>query len=231
MDHTCLETLIQLRHRVGKILVPRSGAGFLADPSLKLMLQKIGFKVQDFEDMEALDLGRGDRIVAIPFLGEHADLNIRAKTAWLFEIGGKTVFAGADAASIDSALYRRVHDIVGDLDFFFIGMECIGAPMSWLYGPLFPKPIPRDVNESRRFNGSDYRSARELVDIFKPKSVYVYALGLEPWYRYFMGIDYSENAKQLSESELLVGYCNSLGITSERLFSKQQWSVSLAEQA
>ncbi|HXU46267.1 MAG TPA: MBL fold metallo-hydrolase, partial [Thermoanaerobaculia bacterium] len=39
-DHILLETMLQLRHKVRNIIVPRNGGGYLADPSLKFFLQK-----------------------------------------------------------------------------------------------------------------------------------------------------------------------------------------------
>lgn len=44
LDHIVLETLLQLRHRVRSVIVPRSGGGSLHDPSLKLLLLNLGFK-------------------------------------------------------------------------------------------------------------------------------------------------------------------------------------------
>jgi L-ascorbate metabolism protein UlaG (beta-lactamase superfamily) len=223
MDHTCLETLLQLRHRIGRVLVPKSGAGELADPSLKLMLRELGFDAQEMDDMETLPCASG-HIRAIPFLGEHADLRIRAKSAWLIELRGRRILAGADAAGLDGALYRRVAECTGKLDLLFIGMECVGAPMSWLYGSLFTKPIPKAINDSRRFNGSDSKAAWQLVQCFEPDEVGLYALGTESWFRYFMGIHYEENSHQMAECERLVSLCQTRGIAARRLAGKQFWT-------
>ncbi len=222
MDHVCIETLLQLRHKTDWVLVPKNSGGNLFDPSVKLMLQKIGFRVRELEDMETLELD-GGRIRAIPFLGEHADLNIRSKTAWHFELAGKRIFCGADSASLDERMYRHIRQVIGPLDLLFIGMECVGAPMSWIYGSLFSKPIPRVINESRRFNGSDFESARKLVSIFEPSDVYVYALGMEPWFRYFMGLEYDENSRQIRESDQLLAYCTEQGMHAERLVGARRW--------
>lgn len=223
MDHVCIESLLQLRHKIGKVLVPRNNGGSLADPSLKLMLGKLGFTVADMEDMERVECLDGT-IRAIPFLGEHADLNIRSKTAWLFDFAGKKIFSGADSSSLDERMYKRIAQIIGRVDLLFIGMECVGAPMSWLYGALFTRPIPRDINESRRFNGSDCASAEKMISIFDPGEAYVYALGMEPWFKYFMGVDYTEDARQLQESERLIASCHARGIPAERLFAKRVWT-------
>jgi L-ascorbate metabolism protein UlaG (beta-lactamase superfamily) len=225
MDHVCVETLLQLRHKTGKVLVPKNSGGSIVDPSIKLMLQKIGFDVMEFEDMESLRCPDG-LIRAIPFLGEHADLNIRSKTAWYFEFAGQKVFSGADSSSLDERMYKRIQAIIGDVDLLFIGMECVGAPMSWLYGSLFTKPIPREVNESRRFNGSDCASAQKIVDIFKPSQVYIYALGMEPWFKYFMGVDYTEDARQITESGRLLDICKQNDVHADRLYAKHVWEFN-----
>ena len=82
-DHVLLETLLQLRDRIGTVLVPRNSGGYLQDPSLKLILQACGFKrVRELDEMETMDFHSGT-IQAIPFTGEHCDLDIRSKTGWL----------------------------------------------------------------------------------------------------------------------------------------------------
>lgn len=223
MDHVCLETLLQLRHKTGRVLVPKNGGGSIADPSIKLMLKQIGFEVTEFEDMEVLECVDGT-ITALPFLGEHADLNIRSKAAWCFQFADKKIFAGADSSSVDEVMYERIHRVIGNIDMLFIGMECVGAPMSWLYGSLFTKPIPREINESRRFSGSSCASAQKMVEILKPSEVYIYALGMEPWFKYFMGMDYSEDAPQIRESGRLLQSCTDRNVHAQRLFAKHVWN-------
>jgi hypothetical protein len=223
MDHVCLETLLQLRHKIGKVLVPKNSGGSVFDPSLKLMLSKLGFAVAEVEEMEEIRCDDG-RIRALPFLGEHADLNIRSKAAWLFQFAGRTIFSGADSSSIDDRLYERIARLIKPIDLLFIGMECVGAPMTWLYGSLFTKPVPRAINESRRFNGSDCASATRMIQILKPAAVCVYALGMEPCFRYFMGMDYDEGARQIQESDRLLAWCAERGVPAERLFAKRVWN-------
>ena len=87
-DHCTIETLLRLRHRIENLVVPRNNGGGLADPSLKLVFQNIGFtRVQEIDEMERVALA-GGAITALPFLGEHADLNVRTKTAYLVSLGG-----------------------------------------------------------------------------------------------------------------------------------------------
>lgn len=216
-DHACLETLLQIRHKVGKVIVPRNNAGAIADPSLKLMLKQLGFDVTDLDELEEIKLANG-RAISLPFLGEHGDLNIYTKSAWLFDIHGKKVFMGADTSVLDKTLYEKVHELYGDLDVLAIGMECVGAPYTWIYGALCTKPVSQNIKNSRRLNGSDATQATELVNIFNPKQVYLYALGLEPWYKYFMGIEYDENSKQVIESNEFKKSCEARDLNVECLY-------------
>ncbi|MCK8109050.1 MBL fold metallo-hydrolase [Pseudoalteromonas sp. 2CM41L] len=222
MDHLCLETLIQLKHKVKHIVVPKNNSGNLADPSMKLMLKELGFQsVLEVEDLEHIPVNQG-HILSVPFLGEHADVNIRSKSAWLIQIQGKKVLVAADSSNLDKQLYLRLKEIIGDVDVLFIGMECTGGPLKWLYGGLLTQTISQEVNESRRFNGSDFAAASHLVDVFNPSQVYIYALGLEPWYKYFMGISYHDDDLQLVEARKLVNYCENKQRTSQLLSGYKQ---------
>jgi hypothetical protein len=87
-DHILLEPLLQLRHKIRNIVVPRSGGGSLEDPSLKLLLENVGFdNVIEIDEMQSVPVAGGE-ILGLPFLGEHADLNIRSKMAYLVRLGG-----------------------------------------------------------------------------------------------------------------------------------------------
>jgi L-ascorbate metabolism protein UlaG (beta-lactamase superfamily) len=221
-DHVLIETLLQLRHMIGTVVVPRNGGGQLQDPSLKLTLKALGFaNVVELDEMETIDLPRGV-LTALPFLGEHADLGIRAKLCHHVSVGcWSTVFA-ADSCAIDIAVYRRVHQAVGDIDVLFIGMECDGAPLSWLYGSLLAEPVARDQDRSRKLSGSNFERASALVELFHPKEVYVYAMGQEPWLNYIMSIKYTEQSLPITESNRLIAWCRERGIVAERLFCMKE---------
>lgn len=218
-DHVNIETLLQIRHKVGRVLVPKNNGGTLADPSLKLILRKLGFDAFDVDDMEETVVP-GGRIVSIPFLGEHGDLNIRSKTAWLFELGGKKIYAGADSSNLEPRMYQHIHALTGDLDVLAIGMECVGAPYTWLYGALTSAPVERHIKESRRLNGSGFEQAAAMLATFNARRVMIYALGMESWYGYFMGVDYSDDSQQIIESGRMVEHCQGLAVPVERLCGK-----------
>lgn len=102
-DHIVLETLLALRDRVGAVVVPRSSRGNLADPSLALYLSHAGLPVVEVDDFSEVAFP-GGLVTATPFLGGHADLDIRAKSTYCVRIGGRTVFIGADSSGIDPGL-------------------------------------------------------------------------------------------------------------------------------
>jgi L-ascorbate metabolism protein UlaG (beta-lactamase superfamily) len=221
-DHVLFETLLQLRHKIATLVVPRGGGGSLQDPSLKLLLHQCGFQSTiELGEMETLKI-KGGTVVGLPFLGEHADLDIRTKLAYLVKSGRHTLLFGADSCNIEPKLYEHVHREVGDVDALFLGMECDGAPLTWLYGPLLTQRIERAMDESRRLSGSNYEQAMAMVDIFNCQSVYVYAMGQEPWLNYVMRIKYTEQSRPIVESNRLLEACRQRGITAERLFGERE---------
>jgi L-ascorbate metabolism protein UlaG (beta-lactamase superfamily) len=217
-DHVLFETLLQLRHKIGTVVVPRNLPGALQDPALRLVLRALNFaSVLELSEMESVEFP-GGRITGVPFLGEHGDLHIHSKLAYHIQSGAATFLCVADSNNLDDEMYGHVHRTLGDIDHIFIGMECEGAPMSWLYGPLLDRPLDRDKDQSRRLNGSDYARAVHLIQRFNPKSVYVYAMGQEPWLGYVSSIVYTKNSKPIVESDRLVRECRSRGIAAERLY-------------
>jgi L-ascorbate metabolism protein UlaG (beta-lactamase superfamily) len=221
-DHILIETLLELRHSIRHVVVPRNGGGQLQDPSLRLILQALGFpSVIELDELESIDLP-GGRLTGVPFLSEHADLQVRGKLCHHLAFDGLSVLFAADSCSVDPSIYRRVHDAVGDVDVLFLGMECNGAPLTWLYGPLLPEPIARDKDRSRRLAGCNFDRASQVVECFRPRQVYVYAMGLEPWINHIMGMNQTEESKPIRESNRLVSTCRERGIIAERLYGKNE---------
>jgi L-ascorbate metabolism protein UlaG (beta-lactamase superfamily) len=221
-DHVLFETLLQIRHKVKTIIVPRNGGGQVQDPSLKLLLQNAGFKnVIEIAEMEQIRLG-DISITGLPFFGEHADLNIQSKMAWLVRLDPHSMLFAADSCNIEPRLYEHIHREVGDVDALFLGMECDGAPLSWLYGPLLTQKMERTMDESRRLAGSNFEQGISIVDLFKCRDVYVYAMGQEPWLNYIMSIKYTEESRPIVESNRLINTCRERGITAERLFGEKE---------
>jgi L-ascorbate metabolism protein UlaG (beta-lactamase superfamily) len=221
-DHILFETLLQIRHKVKTFIVPKNAAGSLQDPSVKLMLQNAGCKnVIELQDMESVT-NEDCSITGTPFIGEHADLDIKSKLGYLVRFGKLSLLFLADSCNLEPALYEHVHRETGDADVLFLGMECNGAPLSWLYGPLLTRHIERTMDSSRRLAGSDYRQAIDIVDRFHCKETYVYAMGQEPWLNYVMSIKYTEQSRPIIESDRLIQECNGRGIAAERLFGERE---------
>jgi L-ascorbate metabolism protein UlaG (beta-lactamase superfamily) len=221
-DHILFETLLQLRHRIRNIVVPRNGGGALQDPSLRLLLKHCGFhNVIELAEMEEIPIKNGS-ITAVPFLGEHGDLNVLSKSAYLLRLTKHSMLFVADSCNISPKMYEHIHQETGDVDVLFIGMECDGAPVSWIYGPLLTQRLDRPKDQSRRLAGSNYDRALAIVDQFHCKEVYVYAMGQEPWLNYVMSIKYTEKSNPIIHSNRLIETCRERGITAERLFGEKE---------
>ncbi len=217
-DHCMFETLLQLRHKIGNLIIPKGAGGTTFDPSLKLVLQNIGFKgVIEIDELESISV-EGGEITGLPFLGEHADLGVRTKIAYLITLNGKSVLCAADSNNIEPKLYEYLSQVTKSVDVLFLGMECDGAPLGWIYGPYRVRPLARKMSQSRRLNGSNYERAIQIVDQLKPKEVYVYAMGQEPWMTFVTAVRYTEQSYPITESNKLIEECRSRGIVSERLF-------------
>lgn len=221
-DHIVFETLLPLRHKIKNILVPATNSGALQDPSLKLTFESMGFEnVITIDEMEAIKF-ENCTITGLPFTGEHSDLNIRAKTCFHIAIDKFTFLFVADSRVMEHRLYRHIQRVMGDVDVLFLGMECDGAPLSWLYGPLLTEDLSRENDQSRRLAGCDFEKGMHLVDIFHPKETYVYAMGQEPWLEFISSIKYTDESKPIIQSNMLVEACIQKGIVAERLFGEKE---------
>jgi L-ascorbate metabolism protein UlaG (beta-lactamase superfamily) len=221
-DHIVLETMLQLRGRVGAVVVPRSSRGGLCDPSLALYLAHLGFPVieaNDFTDVEY----PGGKVVTTPFLGEHADLDIRAKSTYCVQLAGRNIYIGADSSGIDPVLYRYVRNHVGKVDVAFLGMECAGAPLTWLYQALLTRPVTKRMSDSRTLSGSNAAQASAIMTELGASEAYVYAMGEESWLGHVMATSYTEDSYQLQQVTEFMTWCSSNGIKADHLFAQHEW--------
>ena len=225
-DHFSAEMLLGIRPRISKVVIPTNNRGSIVDPSMKLILSQLGFlDVIALGNFDSISFEEG-KIMSIPFPGEHSDLDVYSKQSIFLEIKGRKFLFLVDSDGRDVALYQRVSQRIsgssqGKVDALFLGMECHGAPLTWLYGPLLSKSITRRDDESRRLSGSNYERAVGIVREFTCKQVYVYAMGQEPWLKYVMGLEYGADSIQLKESEKLVSHCRGEGMISERLYGSK----------
>ncbi|WP_264530517.1 MBL fold metallo-hydrolase [Flavobacterium sp. N502540] len=221
-DHILLETLLQIRHKVKNIIVGRNMDGILEDPSLKLLLDNLGFEnVYELRDLDKISFKEGS-ITGVPFLGEHHDLCINSKLGYVIRVDGYSILAVADACNIEPRLYQHINKVVGDVDVLFLGMECDGSPASWAYGPLFPEVMEREADRSRRGRGSNFKEGKKLIEAFNCKEVYVYAMGQEPWLKHILDLEYTNESNPIIQSNYLIESCESNGIVAERLFGEKE---------
>jgi L-ascorbate metabolism protein UlaG (beta-lactamase superfamily) len=221
-DHFCLETLLRLRRRIGCLVVPKSSGVFYGDMSLKLLAEKVGFKnVVELDSLGSIPLPGGE-IVAIPFLGEHADLP-HSKTAFVVRAGSEQILFGADSDCLDRRMYEHVRRILGPVQTIFLGMECVGAPLSWSAGAFLPAKPERSQDQSRRFKGCDSSRALEILDALGSERIFIYAMGMEPWLEHLLGLGYTEDSVQILESSKLLINTRDRGFAvTERLYGKRE---------
>src|SRR5215470_12790911 len=221
-DHNCLETLLRIRHRTRCLVVPRTSGMLYGDVSLKLLAHRIGFRdVVEMDSLENLQLPDGE-ITAVPFLGEHADL-AHGKTGYVIRSGKRTLLIGADSDCLDKQVYENVRRCVGRVDTVFLGTESVGAPLSWIYGPLLSKRPSREEEESRRQHGCDAGRAMDILEALGASRLYNYAMGLEPWLEHILGLGINENSPQWLESEKLLAQAKARGLLkAERLYAKSE---------
>ena len=221
-DHIVLETLLALRGRIGAVVVPRSSRGNKEDPSMALYLAHLGLPVTEVDDFSEIEFP-GGKVTATPFLGEHCDLDIRAKSTYYVQMGGRAIFVGADSSGIDSGLYRRMREHVGQVDMAFLGMECAGAPLNWLYQGLFTLPITKKMSNSRTLSGSNAEQAAGIMTELGAREAYVYAMGEEPWLGSVMATSYNEDSYQLKQVGEFMTWCADHGIKSDHLYGQHEW--------
>ena len=219
-DHFALETLLRLRHRIEHLVVPKSSGVLYGDMSLKLMARRVGFKsVIELEPLEELKFPGGS-IHGVPFLGEHGDL-AHSKSGYVVRLGPQQILFGADSDCLDGQIYVNIRKALGPIETVFLGTECVGAPLYWGCGPLFPRKQERHIEETRRYHGSDAKAGLKILELVGARRIYNYAMGMEPWVEHLLGLGLTENDPQYIESNRLVRRAQGRGfIAAERLYGK-----------
>ncbi|WP_277592640.1 MBL fold metallo-hydrolase [Rickettsiales endosymbiont of Stachyamoeba lipophora] len=193
-DHVVLKTLLQIRHKVKKVIVPSCNSGMIQDPSLARIFKHLGFNnVIELSELNSIT-DNTIKITALPFIGEHSDLDIKTKTGYHILLNGGSFVFLIDSRNMDPYIYDNVFSLLGKINYIFLGMECVGAPMSWLYGPLFFHKIDRNFDNQRRLAGSDFEKAKRLIQSSKCNNVFIYAMGLEVWLSHILTLNYDDNS-------------------------------------
>jgi hypothetical protein len=112
--------------------------------------------------------------------------------------------------------------VLPQVDALFIGLECVGAPLSWLYGPLLESRPAREADQERRVSGSDAAMAGEITRLVGARQVFAYAMGLEPWLRHLTGSSYDPESEQLRQTGLLIEWCTARDIPAELLYQRAE---------
>jgi L-ascorbate metabolism protein UlaG (beta-lactamase superfamily) len=218
-DHLSLETLLRLRSRIGAIVVPKSMGLLYGDLSLRAMLEAVGFQgVIEMDTLDSISIP-GGAIVAAPFLGEHADL-AHGKTGYVVRAGKHQMWFAADSDCLEPATYRQLRSAIGRIDTLFVGCESVGAPLSWSCGPFFPRKPPLELETTRRYHGCNAQAAMELAEAVGARRIFNYAMGLEPWMEFILGLCMTPAAPQWQESEKLLAQANRRGLVAERPFGR-----------
>jgi L-ascorbate metabolism protein UlaG (beta-lactamase superfamily) len=214
-DHFWPETLLRLRHRIGTLVVPRNG-WLYGDLSLRLVAQALGFRnVVEVGELDSIPIPDGE-IFAVPFMGEHADL-AHGKVGYVIRAGRRQLLFGADSDCLDRRTWDHLRAVLGPIHTLFLGMECVGAPLTWDCGPYLPIEVKREHDQTRRYKGCDSARALEIVEAVDAEEIYVYAVGLEPWYEPILGLAHDESSKQIIETRELLRRAPELGIRDARL--------------
>jgi L-ascorbate metabolism protein UlaG (beta-lactamase superfamily) len=219
-DHFCLESLLRLRHKIDCLVVPRSFGMLYGDLSLKLLAKKVGFRnVVELETLESIKLPDGE-IIAIPFMGEHADLS-HGKTAYVVRAGSTQTLFAADSDCLDVQMYQHIHRVLGPIQTVFLGMECVGAPLSWSCGAFLPCKPEHSINQSRRYKGCDSTRGLRILEAVGAQRIYIYAMGLEPWLEHLLGLAYTAEATQIKEAQKLLSAARERGFSDAQLLTNK----------
>ncbi|GIF17142.1 MBL fold metallo-hydrolase [Actinoplanes teichomyceticus] len=209
-DHVVLETLLQLRSRIGAMVVPRSSRGNLHDPSIGRCLRALGFPVIEVDDFDEVPFP-GGRVVAAPFLDEHGEPDVRAKSTYLVQLAGASVFVGADSSGVDPVAYRLMRRQLGRVDLAFLGMRRDNAPPA------------RPAGQTRGRSGCDARQAAAIMQELGADEGYVYVMGEQPWQRHVMAAAGHRDPGRRTQIDEFLGWCRERGITAERLLHRREW--------
>lgn len=224
-DHFVIETLLRLRRKIGTLIVPKSSGVFYGDLSLKLLARQLGFKnVVEADSLDEFEFP-GGRIVVAPFLGEHNDLP-NAKTAYAVCFGERSLLFAADSNCLDANIYAHLIREIGSVDTLFVGMECVGAPLTWVYGPILPYKPEHRHSMRRRSNGCNADAALNLARAVRCRRSFVYAVGREPWVRYLLALTPADDDVYMVEIEKYIRAArDELRVTAELLFGKAEIMV------
>ncbi|MGW2051070.1 MBL fold metallo-hydrolase [Streptomyces sp. NPDC001858] len=222
-DPIVLETLLQLRGRIGTIVAPRSpwGSGSQG-PSTGLYLSRLGFPVVEAEDYGEFAFP-GGRVVATPFLDECGAPDVRGESTYWMELAGRSVFIGTDSSGIDPAHYRRIRRQLGTARYAFLGMERDSAQPAWLYRTLLSQLGMDKRSNSPKTPGLSAERAAAITTELGVGEAYVYAVGGEPWPGHVVITTRNGVVHQVKQIDRFLAWCVDHRIKAGHLFGRQEW--------
>jgi hypothetical protein len=105
----------------------------------------------------------------------------------------------------------------------FLGMECDGAPLTWLYQALLTKPVTKKMSDSRKLSGSNAAQAGAIVTELGASEAYIYAMGEEEWLGHVMATSYNEDSYQLRQIEEFMAWSADHSVKAEHLLGQREW--------
>jgi hypothetical protein len=105
----------------------------------------------------------------------------------------------------------------------FLGMECDGAPLTWLYQAILTKPVTKKMSDSRKLSGSNAQQAGAIVTELGAPEAYIYAMGEEDWLGHVMATSYTPESYQLKQVEQFLAWAADNGVKAEHLLMQREW--------
>jgi len=132
-DPFSLETLLQLRRRIGVIVVGRASGHGLTEVSMRNMLEHNGFTgVVELADLQTIEIGPA-RITAVPVLGKDGGVDTGTMMVPLVRLGGRVFMFATDAAPLTKEADDFVSADIDQVDVMFKRREYTDAATSLLY--------------------------------------------------------------------------------------------------
>ncbi|MFG2350396.1 MBL fold metallo-hydrolase [Streptomyces phaeochromogenes] len=154
-DPVVLETMLQLRGRIGAIVAPRSlpeGPDGQGDSGIGRYLSRLGFPVIEADDYDEFAFPGGN-VVALPSLYGRCGLDYRVMPVYRVQLAGRSVLIGADPPGV----------------------------YTWLYHMPLPGTATKEVRNSRTLPDSNADQMVAIMTEFGVGETCVSAKGEEPW--------------------------------------------------
>jgi L-ascorbate metabolism protein UlaG (beta-lactamase superfamily) len=204
-ENIVLETLLQLRGRIGEIVVPSCGPDDPEDPSLGAYLSRLGFPVVEADAYDEFAF-TGGTVVATPFIEDgHGGRGAPGKSTYWVELAGRSIFIGAESSGADPVPYICIRQHLGPAHFAFLGMNCDGATAT-------------------RHCPSRAEQAAMITAELGAAEAYVYAISEDPWLGHVLATPRSGDTYLFREIDQFITWCADREIRTGHLLGQQECS-------